>query len=76
MMKYHFIPQEDEKLEFFFEASSFDEAVKELGFYLEIRDDWKVKIHSNGEMGVDLFLKNNYVDTLLVSEFPLETEQE
>lgn len=76
MMKYHFIPQEDEKLEFFFEASSFDEAVEELGLYLEIRDDWKVKKHSNGEMGVDLFLKNNYIDTLLVSELPPELEQE
>ena len=74
MMKYHFIPQEDENLEFFFNALSFDEAVEELKAYLEIRDDWTVKKHISGEMGVDLFLKNNYVDTLLVSELPLEQE--
>ncbi len=71
MMRYHFIPQEDESLEFFFEASSFDNAVEELVFYLEAHDEWKVKKHSNGEMGVDLFLKNSYIDTLLVSEMPL-----
>lgn len=75
-MIYHFIPQEDENLEFFFEAPSFNEAVEELGFYLKTHNDWKVVKHPNGEFGVDLFLKNRFVDTLLVSESPLEPEQE
>jgi hypothetical protein len=57
MMRYHFIPQEDKSLEFFFEASSFDNAVEELVFYLEAHDEWKVKKHSNEEMAVDLFFE-------------------
>jgi len=28
MMKYHFIPQEDENPEFFFDASSFNESIE------------------------------------------------
>jgi hypothetical protein len=76
MMKYHFLPQEDESLEFFFEASSFDEAVEKLGQNLESQGDWKVVKHSSGEFGVDLYLKNRYADTLLVSEFPVDLEQE
>jgi hypothetical protein len=75
-MKYHFIPQEDENLEFSFESPSFNEAIEELGVYLNTHNDWKVVKHSNGEFGVDLFLKNRFVDTLLVSESPLESEQE
>lgn len=74
MMKYHFIPQENETFKFLFEASSFDESVEKLNSYLKTQNDWKAVKHPNGEFGVDLFLKDRYIDTLLVSESPTEQE--
>jgi len=72
MMKYHFIPQDDRLLEFIFFAPSFDAAVEELNGHLKNRDAyWETVKHSNGEFGVDLFLKEKFVETLLVSESPL-----
>lgn len=70
-MKYVFQPQSDKKLgEFVFWESSFNEAVEELELYLEQHDEWTVRKHENGAMGVDVFLKRKFVDTLLASEMP------
>jgi len=69
-MKYKFIPQIDSQMTFDFEAKSFDEAVEMLQYDLQCHDEWKVVKHENGEMGVDVFLKNYYIDTLLCSESP------
>lgn len=69
-MKYHFIPQDDDRLDCTIRASSFDDAVDKLIAKMYVKGNWKVRKHLNGELAVDLFLNNVFVDTLLVSEYP------